>query len=423
MDRKARASAASRAFVAVTVSVLVVGVLVGVLLVVDAQRTARHEAETVTRSVAESLVAIPLVAEALVSPDATARLQPITEDIVADASIDFITIMTPDGIRVTHPDESRIGLRYLGTIPDERAPLTEEYTGTLGASVRTIVPVVADDALVGWVAAGVTLGSITTELAFPRLPFVLGVALTIVAAGIAGAVLARRLMRRVAGDLPAVQIRDAVSSYESVRTLSQAMRAQTHEHGKRLHTAVALLELGRTTEAIDILTETSRRSQALLDRVDSPAHIDPAVTALLMGKASQARELGIEWTAEIDPHAPGSSLGAVDLVSVLGNLIDNALDAAASGPEPRWVDVSLESGSDDDLRIVVSDSGDGVPDPLSTRVFEEGFSTKPVGTLGRGVGLPLVRSIVEAVGGSVDLDPGAPTTFAVRLPARPSEAT
>ncbi|KAB1656367.1 GHKL domain-containing protein [Pseudoclavibacter chungangensis] len=422
MDRRGRASAASRAFAAVTASVLVVGVLVGALLVVDAQRTAHHEAETVSRAVAESIVAMPLVAEALMAPGATERLQPITDDILADASVDFITIMTPDGIRVTHPDVTRIGLRYLGTVPDAPVPLTEEYTGTLGASVRTIVPVVSDGALVGWVAAGVTLGSITTDLALPRFPFVVGVALTIVAAGIAGAVLARRFMRQVAGDLPADRIRDAVSSYESVRTLSQAMRAQTHEHGNRLHTAVALLELGRTTEAIAILTETSRRSQALLDRIDVPAHIDPAVTALLMGKASQARELGIEWTVEIDPDAPPTGLGSVDLVSVLGNLIDNALDAAASGREPRWVDASLERGTSGELRIVVSDSGDGVPDEFTTRVFEEGFSTKPVGGLGRGVGLPLVRSIVDAAHGSIELAPDAPTTFTVHLPAAEASA-
>lgn len=422
MDRRGRASAASRAFAAVTASVLVVGVLVGALLVVDAQRTAHHEAETVSRAVAESIVAMPLVAEALMAPGATERLQPITDDILADASVDFITIMTPDGIRVTHPDVTRIGLRYLGTVPDAPVPLTEEYTGTLGASVRTIVPVVSDGTLVGWVAAGVTLGSITTDLALPRFPFVVGVALTIVAAGIAGAVLARRFMRQVAGDLPADRIRDAVSSYESVRTLSQAMRAQTHEHGNRLHTAVALLELGRTTEAIGILTETSRRSQALLDRIDVPAHIDPAVTALLMGKASQARELGIEWTVEIDPDAPPTGLGSVDLVSVLGNLIDNALDAAANGREPRWVDASLERGTSGELRIVVSDSGDGVPDEFTTRVFEEGFSTKPVGGLGRGVGLPLVRSIVDAAHGSIELAPDAPTTFTVHLPAAEASA-
>ena len=62
-------------------------------------------------------------------------------------------------------------------------------------------------------------------------------------------------------------MRDAVSSYESVRTLGEALRAQTHEHGNRMHTAVALIELGRSEEAVELLTETSRVSQDLVDRV------------------------------------------------------------------------------------------------------------------------------------------------------------
>ncbi|MFX3924823.1 hypothetical protein ACJBWN_11855, partial [Streptococcus suis] len=87
--------------------------------------------------------------------------------------------------------------------------------------------------------------------------FVVTIALALLAAGLVGAWLARRTTRQVAGDLPAGTIRDAVASYESLRTLGEALRAQTHEHGNRMHTAVSLLELGRTREAIEILTETS----------------------------------------------------------------------------------------------------------------------------------------------------------------------
>lgn len=415
-ERTGRASAASLVFVAVTAGVVVLAAVLAALLVLDAQRSARVEAEEVTGAVAASIAAAPTVAETLQGTRATATLQPYAEAITASVGVDFVTIMTPDGIRVTHRDPTQIGRRYIGTIPAEPTALTEEFTGTLGPSVRTIVPVALDGQLVGWVSVGRTVGSIASDLV-PRLPFVIAIALTVLAAGLAGALVARRTTRRVAGDLPAGSIRDAVASYESVRTLGEALRAQTHEHGNRMHTAVSLLELGRTSEAIDILTETSRQSQALVDQVAARTDGDPTVGALLLGKAAQARERGVDWIADIDPTAPASVLSPVDAVSVVGNLIDNALDAAAAGDAPRWVRVAFEPAAADLLRVVVTDSGTGVPPELRERIFEHGFSTKPADAAGRGVGLALVRSIIEGAGGSIALD-SSPTTFTVTVPAR-----
>jgi two-component system, CitB family, sensor kinase len=415
-ERTRPTSAASLVFVTVTVVVVVLAVALAALLVLDAQHSARAEAEEVTGAVASSVAVAPAVADALRGENAAAALQPYAEAITAGAEVDFVTIMTPDGIRVTHRDPAEIGRPYIGTIPSEPAALTEEFAGTLGPSVRTIVPVEVDGALVGWVSVGRTVGSIASDLV-PRLPFVIVIALAVLAAGLAGALFARRTTRRLAGDLPAGSIRDAVASYESVRTLGEALRAQTHEHGNRMHTAVSLLELGRTREAIDILTETSRQSQALVDQVAARTDGDPTVGALLLGKAAQARERGVDWHADIDPTAPPSVLQPVDAVSVVGNLIDNALDAAAGGEAPRWVRIAFEPAAADLLRIVVSDSGGGVPDQLRERIFEHGFSTKPADAGGRGVGLALVRSIVEGAGGRIALA-SSPTTFTATVPAR-----
>ena len=92
----------------------------------------------------------------------------------------------------------------------------------------------------------------------------------------------------------------------------------------------------------------------------------------------------------------------------MGNLIDNAIDAAAAGPEPRWVRVGMAPASGRRIVLTFRDSGAGVPAELRERIFEHGFSTKPAGADGRGVGLALVRSIVEARGrqrSSCDGDP------------------
>ena len=411
-------STASRVFLVLLVTAVIVGALVAVFLVVEAQRSIRAEAERVTAATAAAFAASPLVVAGLGSTDdaqATAVLEPYAMEVIAEAGLDFITIMTPDGIRITHPDPTQIGEHYLGTIPQTPRTLTEEFTGTLGPSVRTIVPVSdSDGALIGWVSAGVTTESITDTL-LRRLPLTLGITIGLVALGAGGAVIARRVTRRITGDLPPGQLRDAVSSYESIRTLGEALRAQTHEHGNRMHAAVALLELDRRDEAIEILTETSRQSQSLVDQVTARRHGDPAVGALLLGKASQAKERGIDWRVHIEPETPRTPLSPVDAVSVLGNLVDNAMDAAAESDD-RWVQVSLRPGDRDGIVLEVSDSGPGIAPAERARIFDQGYSTKPAGAEGRGVGLALVHSVVAGAGGTVTVS-GEPTTFRVDLPA------
>lgn len=409
-------STASRVFVVlIAASVLVAG-LVAAFLVTEAQRAVRAEAERVTSATASTVAVDPTVVSALRDGDAdaaTRMLQPYALSVIDRAGLDFVTIMTPEGVRITHPDASQIGGRYLGTVPEAPEPLTEVFTGTLGPSVRTIIPVLEGGRTVGWVAAGVTTESIAETL-LRRLPLSLLITAVLIAIGVLGAWAARRITRRIAGDLPPGQVRDAVSSYESIRTLGEALRAQTHEHGNRMHTAVALLELGRTAEAIEILTETSRQSQSLVDQVTARRHGDPTVGALLLGKASQAKERGIDWRVRIDPDTPRSPLAPVDSVAVLGNLIDNAMDAAAASAD-RWVEVSLQPSAASGILLEVSDSGGGVPAALRERVFAPGFSTKPAGAEGRGVGLALVRSVVADAGGTIEvLDD--PTTFRVTLP-------
>ncbi|QPE05392.1 GHKL domain-containing protein [Microbacterium schleiferi] len=420
MASRVGSSAASRVFVVLLACVVTISAVLATLLAVDAQNSERADAEALTLSLANTLARTPSVIEAMSQPDtaASAALEPYALSLIDATPVDFITLMRPDGIRLTHPDPAQIGKPYLGTIAaaQQGGTITEEFTGTLGPSVRSVVPVEADGEILGLAAVGVTVSSLGQQV-WARMPFVLGLAAVLTALGIAAALAARRFTRRLAGDLPTSEVRDAVSSYESVRTLGEALRAQTHEHGNRMHTAVALLELGRTQEAIDILTETSRQSQELVDQVAARRDGDPTVGALLLGKAAQARERGVGWDAEIDPLAPRSTLSGIDGVSVVGNLIDNALDAASVGDEPRWVRVVFARAGGGALEIRVSDSGPGISADVGERIFEHGYSSKPAGTTGRGVGLALVRSLVEAAGGAVDYS-NDPTTFQVILPGR-----
>jgi sensor histidine kinase regulating citrate/malate metabolism len=412
-------SAASRVFLAFLAAVVVIAAVLGVILALEAQSAERAEAETLTLSLARTIAAGPDVVAAMAETNAaaTAELQPVAQDVTDSTPLDFVTIMRTDGTRITHPDPAQIGGTYLGTIAPavQGGTVTEEFTGTLGPSVRSVVPIMHDGSVVGLVAAGVTVESLWGQV-WQRVPFVLAVALALAAIGAAAAWMARRMTRRIAGDLPASAVRDAVSSYESVRTLGEALRAQTHEHGNRMHTAVALIELGRGDEAVELLTETARSSQELVDQVVARDG-DPTVAALLLGKASQAKERGVQWRTSMQPGIPRTTLSPVDAVSLVGNLIDNGIDAAAAGPEPRWMEVGMAQSREGAIVLTFRDSGDGVPPELRERVFEHGFSTKPAGTEGRGVGLALVRSIVDTAGGTLELA-DSPTTFRVTLPAK-----
>ena len=168
-------------------------------------------------------------------------------------------------------------------------------------------------------------------------------------------------------------------------------------------------------DAGGVITAAARQSQTLVDQVAARTEGDPTVGALLLGKASQAMERGIEWITDIAADAPRSLLRPIDAVALVGNLIDNALDAAAAGPEPRWVRVHMSRTAEEELLLSVADSGAGTDEHVRAHMFERGFSTKPAGADGRGVGLALVRAVVDEIGGAITVETD-PTTVRVVLP-------
>ncbi|MGK5172072.1 sensor histidine kinase [Geodermatophilus sp. CPCC 205761] len=205
---------------------------------------------------------------------------------------------------------------------------------------------------------------------------------------------------------------------DSVRSFAESLRAQAHEAANRLHTTVSLVELGRTQEAIEFATAQLASAQRLTDRVVSAVG-DPVLAALLLGKAATAHERGV--LLEIDPATSVGETGLPggDLVTIVGNLLDNAIDAALSGDPPREVQLALEVAGGR-LEIRVEDTGPGVAEADLPRVFERGWSTKDAGGapagLGRGLGLALVAQAVRWHGGTITVRPGPGAEFVVSLP-------
>lgn len=208
------------------------------------------------------------------------------------------------------------------------------------------------------------------------------------------------------------------SELETMRTLSGALRAQTHEHANRLHTMVSLLELGRTQEALDFATKDLELSQQLTDDMISSVN-EPVLGALVMGKVAEAHERGVQLDVVTAGTGSVAGVAVQDLVTVLGNLLDNAIDAAAEGPPPRRVELTVES-DDEGLDVTVHDSGPGISPDAEADILRHGYSTKPAGQGGRGIGLALVRQAVERLGGTLTVNARPGAKFHVFLPAAAS---
>jgi two-component system CitB family sensor kinase len=526
--RRRRLSLAQQVF-ALQLAVIVVLVLAGTLLAVqEIRQTSEDSTSRRVLALASGLAQLPEVHAALAGADPSATLQPIAESVRHAADVDFVVFMATDRTRYSHPTPARIGEHFIGTIEPALtgAPLTETYTGTLGSSVRAVVPIASPGGqVVALVSVGVLHEKLGQELR-RRLPTLAAVSLAALGMAAAGTLaISRRLRRQTLGlgpteitrmykhhdavlhavregllvvdrqgalvlandeavrllGLPAgsegqpvralglaeplagllasgapaqdqlyvygdrvlvvnqapaekagwalgtvttlrdhTELQALTGELDSVRGFADALRAQAHEAANRLHTVVTMIELGRAEQAVAFATEDLASTQELADRLTSAVE-EPALAALLLGKAAQAHEKGVELV--VDPDTAVGEVGEVgldprDLVTLVGNLVDNAVEAALAAPPPRRVTVSARS-EDGQLRIRVADSGAGLDAAHLEAAFARGWSTKPTsGPHGRGLGLALVRQVISRYGGDLRVASENGAVFTAVLPER-----
>jgi len=506
-----------------TVAILLTGAGIAVAIQ-QARSTDFNNARTETLALAQTLAAAPGTVDAIDSADPSAALQPVTLDIQRSTSVDFVVVMSPSGVRYTHPNPAEIGKHYLGDTASALAghAFSEVYTGTLGPSVRSVAPIYGPNhRIVGLVSIGITLEKLST-LAGKQLPLILAIALGAVALiGLGSWALSRRLAKQTLGlgpeeitrlyehhdavlhamhegllvldrrgrvlvvndeavrllelsgepvgravtelgldpaltallssgraahdethlagtrvlavnqsramragrDLGTVatlrdhtELRALAGELDSARAFADALSASAHEAANRLHTVVTLIELDRPQDAIRFATTELAASQGLIDRLLTAVG-DEAVAALLLGKISQAAERGVELSIGDDTAAPDLLVPIRDLITIIGNLIDNAVDAAAAHDAPHRVAASLCTGPDG-LTVRVADSGSGIAPTERDRIFTSGWTTK--NEAGHGIGLALVRRSVQCNGGTIEIAADAElggAAITVRLPA------
>ncbi|VXB71795.1 sensor histidine kinase [Aeromicrobium sp. 9AM] len=487
----------------------------------DARQDSRADARAQSLDVSLAVAASPAVLDALDDPDPSVVLQPYAERVRKATGTDFVVVMSTKGIRYSHPNPDNIGKKFIGHIDAalKGKDFTEDFRGTLGPSVRAVVPIKEDGEVRGLVSVGITTKKVDDEV-FAVLPRIIAAALAIGVLGAIGAALANRRLRRqthglgeqeitrmyeyydavlravreglllldptgrltlmndeasrlldldasfvgstidrlglepvlvaeltsgrqlqdavhVVGDrvlvvnqAPAhwdgrdvgsvVTLRDrtelqsVTAELDTVRGLAEALRAQNHESSNRMHTMVSLIEIGRSQEAIDFATRELDVARRLTDRMVESID-EPVIAALLLGKSAQAAERGVTLTIEPATDVTGLATTAHEAVTILGNLIDNAIDAAQSSDE-RQVSVTISSTTRL-LRVRVEDSGPGIEPQDRETVFVRGWSTKADEGTGRGIGLALVGQLVRRHGGEATIgeSPLGGAAFDVRI--------
>jgi two-component system CitB family sensor kinase len=222
------------------------------------------------------------------------------------------------------------------------------------------------------------------------------------------------------------EIEALLRQLDAVEALTTALRAQEHEFANRLHVLSVLLELGELDEATSysrqLQAQTALVSEDVRSRIGSPV-----VAALMIAKIAVAAERDV--TVRVDPTSQLARVEAdqVPILTVLGNLIDNAVDAItddprSTGQHPRGVVTVTITDTDQVLRLTVTDTGPGIAPGRLTQVFVDGFSTKePRLGMRRGVGLALVRRLVNRFGGTITATSPAGACFDVVLPLRVPE--
>lgn len=200
------------------------------------------------------------------------------------------------------------------------------------------------------------------------------------------------------------------------RSTAHVLRAQAHEFDNQLHTISGLIQIGAHDDVVRYV-ETLSKHRSILDLTVNTLVREPTIAALLMAKVAAARERRVDLTISDETSLERlDPADAADVATVVGNLVDNALEHAPRGgaTEP-YVRVRIRQDANT-VEIDVTDSGPGIPPELEQTFFDHGVTTKRVDPLDHGVGLALTRLVCRRRGGEITVERhGDATTFVARL--------
>ena len=328
------------------------------------------------------------------------------------SDVDIISIIGLDSIRKYHTHHNLINTKYHGTIPDFKNHQNNYYTesniGPSGPQLRTYAAVYDSQGdysgFIMIIRLKTSISAITTHILI--LFLIVTLSAIIIEIAISGF-----FSRKIKKEFLAF-----TEDFEGTKFLVDSMRANNHDFTNKLHVILGLIQIGQYDKAVSYIQNISIIQRETISKVMNSIE-NPSFAALIVGKIARSSECNVKFILNEGSRLKNEdiSIPSEALVTITGNLIDNALDSMNKDTSKNEKELSLGIYTrPGELLIIVKDTGTGIPDEIKEKIFENGFSTKGPG---RGIGLYHVKQLVSSLGGTITVESqvGTGTCFMVNL--------
>ena len=328
------------------------------------------------------------------------------------SDVDIISIIGLDSIRKYHTHHNLINTKYHGTIPDFKNHQNNYYTesniGPSGPQLRTYAAVYDSQGdysgFIMIIRLKTSISAITTHILI--LFLIVTLSAIIIEIAISGF-----FSRKIKKEFLAF-----TEDFEGTKFLVDSMRANNHDFTNKLHVILGLIQIGQYDKAVSYIQNISIIQRETISKVMNSIK-NPSFAALIVGKIARSSECNVKFILNEGSCLKNEdiSIPSEALVTITGNLIDNALDSMNKDTSKNEKELSLGIYTrPGELLIIVKDTGTGIPEEIKEKIFENGFSTKGPG---RGIGLYHVKQLVSSLGGTITVESqvGTGTCFMVNL--------
>lgn len=328
------------------------------------------------------------------------------------SDVDIISIIGLDSIRKYHTHHNLINTKYHGTIPDFKNHQNNYYTesniGPSGPQLRTYAAVYDSQGdysgFIMIIRLKTSISAITTHILI--LFLIVTLSAIIIEIAISGF-----FSRKIKKEFLAF-----TEDFEGTKFLVDSMRANNHDFTNKLHVILGLIQIGQYDKAVSYIQNISIIQRETISKVMNSIE-NPSFAALIVGKIARSSECNVKFILNEGSCLKNEdiSIPSEALVTITGNLIDNALDSMNKDTSKNEKELSLGIYTrPGELLIIVKDTGTGIPEEIKDKIFENGFSTKGEG---RGIGLYHVKQLVSSLGGTITVESqvGTGTCFMVNL--------
>ena len=327
--------------------------------------------------------------------------------------VDVLSIVDKNNVRIYHSNHNLINTEYDGTHPDfsmhAKGFYTENDIGPSGPQRRSYCAL--------YDGSGEYLGFLMTirlksSIANVTERIISLFLIVVVVAILLELAVCTYIFKKIKKDFL-----EFTEDFEGTKFLVDSMRANNHDFTNKLHVILGLIQIQEYDKAVSYIQNISIIQRETISKIMKTID-NPSFAALLVGKIARASECNVKFILKEETCFNSSDIAVPSeaLVTVTGNLIDNALDAMN-------MDTSFDKTKEltfgaftkpGELLITVKDTGPGIADDLHKKIFENGFSTKGSG---RGVGLYHTKQLVESLGGTISFESqiGNGTCFMVKL--------